>query len=135
MRDLSVADLMNDSDVVTANPLLSAASAARLMTRCRVGALVVLDDGEVTGIFTERDLMTKVVAAGLDPERTPLAEVMTPDPRTVGPDDDVELAVSWMVSGRHRHLPVLEDGHLAGIISQGDVLAYLRGEWHGAASA
>jgi CBS domain-containing protein len=122
----SIADLVNDRDIITANPLLTVREAARLMAEKRIGAVVVLDDAEVAGIFTERDLLIRVVGADRDPDTTTLAEVMTANPQTVDPDDSIQDVVSWMLSGRRRHLPVVHDGHLIGIVSQGDVMAYLR---------
>jgi CBS domain-containing protein len=127
MRLGSIAELINDRDVITANPLLTAREAARLMARKRVGAVVVVEDGRVVGMFTERDLMNRVVAADRDPDTTTLGEVMTPDPQAVTPDVEVETVIAWMLSGRFRHLPVLEGPHLAGIVSQGDVVAFLQG--------
>ena len=127
MRLGSIAELINDRDVITATPLVTAREAAKLMTRRRVGAVVVVDGGRVVGMFSERDLMTRVVAAERDPDRTTLGEVMTPAPQTVTPEDRVETVIAWMLSGRFRHLPVLDGPHLAGIVSQGDVVAFLQG--------
>ena len=126
MRLGSIAELINDRDVITATPLVTAREAAKLMTRRRVGAVVVVDGGRVVGMFSERDLMTRVVAADRDPDRTTLGEVMTPAPQTVTPEDRVETVIAWMLSGRFRHLPVLDGPHLAGIVSQGDVVAFLQ---------
>lgn len=124
-----IADLINDRDVVTGNPLLTVRDATRIMIEKRVGAVLVIDDGELVGIFTERDLLSRVVGPGLDPDATPLSEVMTAQPQTVTAEDAIEEVVAWMLTGRYRHLPVMEDGRLAGIVSQGDVMAYLRGRW------
>ena len=126
MRLGSIAELINDRDVITATPLVTVREAAGLMTRRRVGAVVVVEDGRVVGMLSERDLMTRVLAADRDPDRTTIGEVMTPDPQTVTPDDQVETVIAWMLSNRIRHLPVLEGPHLAGIISQGDVVAFLQ---------
>lgn len=124
-----IADLINDRDIITVNPLLTVREASRLMAEKRIGAVVVLEDAEVAGIFTERDLLNRVVGADRDPDGTTLAEVMTTNPTTVTPSDTIEDVVAWMLSGRYRHLPVLEDGHLIGIVSQGDVMAYVRSRW------
>lgn len=124
-----IADLINDRDILTGNPLLTVRDAVRLMTDKRVGAVLVVEDGELVGIFTERDLLVSVVAPGLDPDATPLSEVMTVQPQTVTTEDGIEDVVAWMLSGRYRHLPVVEGGRLLGIVSQGDVMAYLRGRW------
>ena len=127
MRLGSIADLINDRDVITANPLLTVHEAAKLMTRKRIGAVVVVEDGRLVGMFTERDLLSRVVAADRDPDATTLGEVMTADPKAVTPDDQVEALIAWMLSGRRRHLPVLDGPYLAGLVSQGDVVAFLQG--------
>jgi CBS domain-containing protein len=124
-----IADLINDRDIITVNPELTVREASRLMAEKRIGAVVVLEDAEVAGIFTERDLLNRVVGADRDPDATTLAEVMTTNPTTVTPADTIEDVVAWMLSGRYRHLPVLDDGHLIGIVSQGDVMAYVRSRW------
>ncbi len=126
MRLGSIAELINDRDVITATPLVTVREATKLMTRRRVGAVVVIEGGRVVGMFSERDLMNRVVAADRDPERTTLGEVMTPDPQTVTAEDQVETVIAWMLSGRFRHLPVLDGPYLAGLVSQGDVVAFLQ---------
>ena len=96
------------------------AAAARMAERC-CGSILVCEGGELRGIFTERDLLARVVAAGHDPAGTRLAEVMTPDPDTIGGSAPVAEAVRRMDEGCYRHLPVLEGGRILGVVSLRDV--------------
>ncbi|HVF63549.1 MAG TPA: CBS domain-containing protein [Casimicrobiaceae bacterium] len=111
-----------------ASPLLIDASstvteAARLMCERRFGAAIVLDGTRLVGIFTERDALCRVLAAGVDPLRTPVAEVMTHDPQTIHPDKPFDEAMRMMHEGRFRHVPVVEDGRPLGMVSVRDALA------------
>ena len=96
-------------------------AAASRMAEHRCGSILVCDDQRLRGIFTERDLLTRVVAAGHDPARTPLAEVMTPDPDTIGGSAPVAEAVRRMDEGCYRHLPVLEGDRVLGVVALRDV--------------
>jgi CBS domain-containing protein len=82
---------------------------------------VVLEGERLAGIFTERDVLTRVVAAGLDPRATPVARVMSPQPLTVDPTLPLDKAMALISEKRMRHLPVLEGGRLVGLISIGDL--------------
>jgi CBS domain-containing protein len=88
--------------------------------RC-CGSILVCDGDRLRGIFTERDLLARVVAAGCDPAQTRLAEVMTPDPETIEGAESVIEAVRRMDEGCYRHLPVLEGGSIVGVVSMRDV--------------
>jgi len=101
----------------------TAMQAARAMTEQHVGAVLVTSaDGRLSGIFTERDLMTRVVVQGKDLERTKLAEVMTRELYHVGPDAEV-ARVRVELQRRHvRHLPIVVDGKLVGVLSLRDIL-------------
>ncbi|ROR34980.1 CBS domain-containing protein [Inmirania thermothiophila] len=99
--------------------------AVRRMNAERIGAVVVLDEGSVVGIFTERDVLARVVDAGRDPETTPVAEVMTASVATVSPDLTVGEAMLLVTERRFRHLPVLEEGRLVGMVSAGDLMRWL----------
>lgn len=87
-----------------------------------VGAVLITEGARLDGIFTERDVLNRVVAAGRDPDRTPLSEVMTRDPQTIGPDELAVDALRYMCEGGYRHLPVIENGQLVGIVSRRDFL-------------
>jgi CBS domain-containing protein len=97
----------------------------RLMTERRIGALVVMDGQQLKGIFTERDALNKVLAAGRDPAATRVSEVMTPDPFCIPPSMTVGDAMHVVTHRRFRHLPVVEDGRLLAVISSGDLTRWL----------
>ena len=115
-------------EIIHGNPLFHASSndtvfdVARLMSDKNVGAVAVLDSGRLVGIFSERDLMKRVVAAGLDPKRTLVMNVMTKDLVVGRPDDDISDALQKMHSIGCRHLPVVDSGNLMGMISLRDLL-------------
>ncbi len=101
--------------------------AVRVMNQHKVGSILVMSGGELSGIFTERDVLTRVIAAGRVPTTTAIAEVMTQNPVTVGPHATVEDVMTLISEKRCRHLPVLEEGgnRVIGMISIGDVLRWL----------
>lgn len=109
-------------------PFLTVAETVAEMNRHRVGAIVVVDGTGLVGIFTERDVLRRVVGAGLDPSRTPLAEVMSTAVITITPDTTIEEAMTLFTERRCRHLPVITDGRLAGIISIGDITRWMSDE-------
>jgi CBS domain-containing protein len=96
--------------------------AARMMSDKNVGAVAVLDSGRLVGIFSERDLMKRVVAAGLNPEKTVVGNVMTKDLVVGKPEDDINAALQKMHSVGCRHLPVVDSGNLVGMVSLRDLL-------------
>ena len=105
---------------ITESPEDSLRSAAEIMWRQQTGSLLVTADGRLTGIITERDLL-RAVALGADPDRSSVDEAMTTDPFTVPPDMPLqeaarEMAVRWI-----RHLPVVRDGQILGVVSMRDV--------------
>ena len=100
------------------------AAAARKMRDNKVGALMVMKNDTLSGIFTERDLMSRVVAEGLDPEKVQVSEAMTSSIATVPLETPIREAANIMSQNRIRHLPVLEEGQLYGVISVGDILAW-----------
>ena len=100
------------------------AAAARKMRDNKVGALMVMKNDTLSGIFTERDLMSRVVAEWLDPEKVKVSEAMTSSIATVPLETPIQEAANIMSQNRIRHLPVLEEGQLYGVISVGDILAW-----------
>lgn len=98
-------------------------AAAKNMAERHIGAVLIGEGGQLQGIFTERDLLIRVVAQGLDPDATLLNEVMTRDPDTVRPDDWAALALQRMRSSGYRHVPVVKDGTVVGIVSLRDLYA------------
>ena len=103
------------------DPADNLADVAKRMRRDRVGAVAVMRGGRLAGIVTERDLM-RTVADGLDPGRTPAVERMTPDPRTIARDELATKAAELMIELGVRHLPVVEDDAVVGVISARDLL-------------
>jgi CBS domain-containing protein len=95
----------------------------RRMTEFRVGAILVLEGGELRGIFSERDLMTRVVVPGLDPARIHVGDVMTQNPTTIDENATCQDAVAQMQVHGCRHLPVLRTGEVVGLISMRDLTA------------
>lgn len=97
------------------------AEAVEEMNHHRVGSILVVDGGLLAGIFTERDVLRRVVGQGLDPWATEVAGVMTSGVFTISPESSIEEATQLFTDKRCRHLPVVEEGHLVGTISIGDV--------------
>lgn len=103
--------------VLKAAPETPVSKAAKLMAARNVGALLVVVDHRLVGILTERDVVYRVVAPGLDARMTAVSEVMTPAPHTVHPDALFGYALNVMHDNGFRHLPVVENGKLIGIVS------------------
>jgi CBS domain-containing protein len=113
------------TDVVSIQPTATVLEAARLMNDRGVGGVVVVDEANaLLGIFTERDILRRVVAAGLPPETTKVADVFTRDIITCTPEMNVEEVGSLMTTRRVRHLPVVDAGGLHGVVTIGDLLAH-----------
>jgi CBS domain-containing protein len=104
------------------SPDQTVGEAARLMADREVGAVLLVEAGSVVGIFSERDLLRRVVAKGASLADTPLRTVMTPDPIAASPDDDRLAAVLKMRKVGCRHLPILRDGTLVDTISIRDLV-------------
>jgi CBS domain-containing protein len=119
----SIKAVLGDRRTVTVNSRVTISEAARVMTEHQIGAVPVVDDGRLVGIFSERDVLTRVVAAGKDPAQTSVAEVMSSDLIVAEAAEDYEVCLSRMQQSHVRHLIVLEKGALAGIASLRDVLA------------
>ena len=103
------------------SPASTVLKAIELMNARRIGALLVVDDGTPVGMFTERDVLTRVVPPALDAARTTVEEVMSRDLIMIRPDISIHDAMRIVTEKRRRHLPVLEDGRLLGMISIGDL--------------
>ena len=109
------------SHVCHVEPEATIEQAARLMLQERVGALLVMHEEEIIGILTERDLLNRVLAKGLPPSETRVHEVMTSEVVVVRQSITVRDAMQIVTEKRFRHLPVVEDGHLLGMLSSGDL--------------
>jgi CBS domain-containing protein len=108
--------------VWTIAPNASVFEALKLMADKNVGALLVLEGGELAGVISERDYARKVVLRGRSSVDTPVRDIMTADVISVRPDQTVEECMALMTDRRIRHLPVMADGRLIGVISIGDVV-------------
>lgn len=111
------------SDVATVGREATVLDAAKLMNERRIGALVVTSGDRVVGIFTERDILNRVVAVGREPAKTKVEDVMTSPMACCRRDTRLAECKAVMSQKRIRHLPVVEEGKLYGMISSGDILA------------
>lgn len=107
------------------HPDTTVAESVHRMQSENIGALLVMEGNHLTGIFTERDALTKVLAEGIDPNSTKVSAVMTKDPVYIDPSTTVEEAMSIVTKRRVRHLPVLDNGKLVGLVSSGDLTHWL----------
>ena len=122
LRDLLA---VKGNHLVSIGPRASALDAAVLMNDHKIGALVVIEEGRLVGIFTERDVLRRIVADRRDPAETPVDEVMTREVVGCSPDTSVDAASTIMKERRVRHLPIIDDaGDLMGMVSIGDVNAF-----------
>ncbi|QCO67201.1 CBS domain-containing protein [Luteimonas yindakuii] len=96
--------------------------ALRLMAEHGIGAVLVIEQDRLAGIVSERDYARKVVLSGRSSQQTPVRDIMVGAVSTIGPDDTVPRCMQMMTDGRFRHLPVLEDGRVIGIVSIGDLV-------------
>ena len=117
-----VAQVIRSRGLVSARPAETTLDVARRMCDAGVGAIVVLDGDVLVGIFSERDLMTRVVVAGRDPAHTPVSAVMTRDVVTAEIADRVDACEDKMRRASCRHLPVIAQGRVIGMISMRDLL-------------
>ena len=129
MQRKIIPDVVRDQKITLLPPTAMVMDAVRLMAMKHVGAVIVGLDHRIEGIFTERDLLMRVVARGLDPDTTPVLRVMTRDPETVSPDQDALDALNRMNDRGFRHLPVVDgDSRVVGIVSIRDLNAIVRRE-------
>ena len=115
---------MVDRALYFAGPAQTVAEVARQMAQLQVGAIVIVDGGNLKGVFSERDLMMRVVIKGLDAETTPVERVMTTAVATVNEEDGVEQAMETMKTRQCRHLPVLRGEQVIGFLSMRDVMHF-----------
>ena len=108
---------MKQEKFLSASPNETVSGASRLMADKNAGAVMVVENECLIGIFTERDVVFRVVARGLDPRVTPLVDVMTASPKTLGPAASYGHAMLLMHDNGYRHIPVVEDGRPIGIVS------------------
>lgn len=123
-----VPDVISDQVLQKVTPRDTVRQAARLMRGKKIAAVLVMDGERLVGIVTERDMTVRVVAAGLDPDATPISEMMTADPDTLAPSDTASDALRMMKSRNYRHLPVVDGGTVVGMVSVRDLYAVYNGE-------
>jgi CBS domain-containing protein len=102
-------------------PTITVAEAVAEMNKNRIGCIVVLEAGRIAGIFTERDVLRRVVGANVDPKTTRVADVMTKDVHTIPPETTVNETMALFAERKCRHIPVVEGGQIKGLISIGDI--------------
>jgi CBS domain-containing protein len=122
MLNEKVRDVMDRKKLLVAAPETSVREAAAMMAKRKVSAVMVVQRARLVGIFTERDAVQRVIARKRDPEATRLAEVMTPDPMTVAPNESFGYAMIMMYERGFRHVPVVENGLPVGIVSARNAL-------------
>ena len=112
--------------VVSLDRSATVADAVNAMIENRMGALLIVEDGKLYGLFSERDVLTRVVAQGRVPAETPITDVMTPDPECLSFDDEIVFALNKMTVGGFRHIPILDnDGTAIAVVSMRDVVAHI----------
>jgi len=117
-----VGDIVRDRRLLFVSDEASAFEAAEFMAQQRIGAVPVLSGEKLVGVFSERDLMTRVVVPGLDPKQTRIHDVMTSDVVVADVEDSHATGIAKMAARGCRHLPVVHDGHLLGFLSLRDLL-------------
>jgi len=124
MPERTVLQSMSQRHVLSLGPTANVHGAACAMTRANCGSVLIIDNaGTMQGILTERDLMTRVLAKGLDPNATLVTQVMTRNPQCIGPEVKVADAVLIMIERGFRHLPIVaDDGRVLGVFSARDAL-------------
>lgn len=119
---MRICDLIKNQDTYQADIGQTVLETVRAMVERNIGAVPVLHNGQLVGIFSERDLMKRVVAEGRDPRSTSLAEVMTDDPLTISLNEELGNCMSVMRRNNFRHLPVCHEGKLVAMVSLRDIL-------------
>jgi predicted transcriptional regulator len=118
--------LFNERETIhSVGPNTLVTECVRTMSTKKIGALVVLDGERLVGIFTERDALNKVLAAGLEPGKTKVSEVMTKDPYSIPPTTTVGEAMELVTKLRFRHLPIVKSGKVLAVVSSGDLTHWL----------
>lgn len=128
MFDETISDLLKlkpAPHVVAVSPAATVTYAVCLMNHHEVGAVLVMDGTVLRGVFTERDVLRRVIEPGLDPGITLIEDVFSADPRTISPSDLAARAVDLMVDGGFRHLPIVAGDNVHGMLSMRDLNGWL----------
>ena len=124
-----VPGVVKEQSLATLNPADSVMDAVNLMTERKIGAVIIVDNqAKLAGIFTERDLVNRVVGKGLDAANVSLSKVMTADPDTLGPNDTAMNALDLMSARRYRHLPVVDGDKVIGMVSIRDLFNVVKAQ-------
>ena len=123
MSSRPIREIIRDQQVLSAPGTMHVAEAATLMKTRRVGAVMVVRQQDLVGIFTERDALFRVLAERRDPRKTRLEDVMTREPQTISSARPFGHALHMMYEGGFRHVPVVDHGHLVGCVSARDALS------------
>lgn len=118
-----ISNIIAGRPVISGAPDMTVRAACQLMAEKRIGALLVVDANRISGIFTERDALNKILAGNLDPDTTKLSQVMVRDPQTIRADRPLGYALQFMIDGGFRHVPVVDaNGAPMGMVSARDAL-------------
>jgi CBS domain-containing protein len=123
MQHKIIPDVVKEQELTLLSERTTVREAVEVMAQRHIGAVMIANNDRLIGIFTERDLLKRVVARGLDPARVVLGEVMTRSPDTLAPDDEVHNALDLMSRRGYRHLPVVDEGRVVGMVSVRDLYA------------
>ena len=121
---MRICDLVREQQTYRADVNQTVLEIVQAMVARNIGAVPVVENGLLVGMFSERDLMKRVVAEGMDPRPTILADVMTREPLTVSPQQDIEVCRALMKKHAFRHLPICEGAQLTGMVSLRDILLH-----------
>ncbi len=122
MASTIIPDVVRDQEIHSLGEAGTAHEAARMMAEHDISTVVVVDENALLiGIVSERDMARRIVAADLKPQETPMGDIMTRDVDTVSPKDTPFYALKLMLDGRYRHLPVVDDGRVVGMVSIRDL--------------
>ena len=126
-RNESLSELLEEhhASIHSVNPDISVTECVSQMNEQQIGAMLVIEDEQLLGIFTERDAITKVLGAGLEPSYTKVSAVMSHNPICVTPTTTLDEAMAIVSNQRIRHLPVVQDGKVLGMVSSGDLTHWL----------
>ncbi len=121
---LKVMDVLEskDNNIWSVSPQETAYKALEIMADKNIGALVVIDEGQIVGVFSERDYARKVILKGKSSKKTNVGELMSSPVIYIYPEKTIEECMALMTTTRHRHMPVIEYGKLIGLVSIGDVV-------------
>lgn len=118
-----IADILAHKNLISANKNMTVRAACCLMAENKIGAILVVEEERIVGIFTERDALNKILAASLDPDATVLSQVMVREPQTIRADKPLGYALHMMAEGGFRHVPVIDgNGFPVGMVSARDAL-------------